>query len=130
MAVCTTDDPADSSSITARIRDDGTFDHPRLSHLPSGQGAHGRSARGFQRLDWTASRPPPDIDCNSFPAFLDALRQRHDAFHALGGRLSDHGLNVLPDADCSDAEAARIFDTARAGREPFRADDAENFAPA
>ena len=61
------------------------------------------------------------IDCNGFPALLEALRQRHDAFHALGARLSDHGLNVVPDADCTDAEAARIFDTARAGGRGFAA---------
>ena len=25
---------------------------------------------------------------------VDALRQRHDFFHKMGGRLSDHGLNL------------------------------------
>ncbi len=116
VAVCTTDDPADS------------LEHHRL--LGGDSSFATRVYPTFRPDKALAVDQPPvfnawidrlsaasGIDCNGFPAFLDALRQRHDAFHALGARLSDHGLNVLPDADCSDAEAARIFDTARAGRD-------------
>ncbi len=46
---------------------------------------------------------------------LAALQKRHDDFHAIGGRLSDHGFECLPAQSCSDAEAALIFDQARAG---------------
>ena len=49
------------------------------------------------------------------PDFLDALRRRHDFFHSMGGRLSDHGLNHCYGDFCSDAEASRIFGRARAG---------------
>jgi glucuronate isomerase len=47
---------------------------------------------------------------------LGALQKRHDDFHALGGRLSDHGLDRLPALACSDEEAAMIFNKARAGK--------------
>jgi glucuronate isomerase len=48
--------------------------------------------------------------------FVDALASRHDFFHSMGGRLSDHGLNH-PFADfCDDAEAAGIFQRARKGQ--------------
>ena len=46
---------------------------------------------------------------------LDALRRRHDFFHQLGGRLSDHGLNHAYADFCTEQEAATIFGRARAG---------------
>lgn len=46
---------------------------------------------------------------------LAALQKRHDDFHAVGARLSDHGLDRMPALPCSDTEAAMIFDQARAG---------------
>ncbi|MEM7576331.1 MAG: glucuronate isomerase [Planctomycetota bacterium] len=46
---------------------------------------------------------------------LDALAERHAFFHAMGSRLSDHGLECLPDVTCSDADARDIFDKARGG---------------
>jgi glucuronate isomerase len=47
---------------------------------------------------------------------LSALQKRHDAFHAAGGRLSDHGLDRLPALACTDEEAAVIFDKAFSGK--------------
>ena len=47
---------------------------------------------------------------------LAALQKRHDDFHAAGARLSDHGLERMPALDCTDAEAAMIFNKARAGQ--------------
>jgi len=51
-----------------------------------------------------------------FCDLLGALRKRHNTFHEAGARLSDHGLDRLPALPCTDAEAALIFDNARAGR--------------
>lgn len=47
---------------------------------------------------------------------LAALQKRHDAFHAAGARLSDHGLDRMPALSCTDEEAAVIFDRALSGR--------------
>jgi glucuronate isomerase len=46
--------------------------------------------------------------------FLDALKQRHDYFHAHGGRLSDHGINYCYANPGTEAEAETIFARARA----------------
>ncbi len=46
---------------------------------------------------------------------LAALHKRHNDFHAVGGRLSDHGLDRVPSLRCTDGEAALIFDNARVG---------------
>jgi glucuronate isomerase len=48
--------------------------------------------------------------------FLAALKKRHDVFHEMGGRLSDHGLERAFATFCSDAGATAIFDRARAGK--------------
>ncbi len=48
----------------------------------------------------------------SFDNFLYALKCRHDYFHEMGCRLSDHGLEVLYDADFSEKEIRQIFDKA------------------
>ena len=114
--VCTTDDPADSLEHHDTIARDGTFGtkvYPTFR--PDKALAVGQPAVFNAWVDRLAA--VSGVDCGSLGAFLEALRKRHDAFHALGGRLSDHGLNYLPDAECTESEAARIFDTARAGRE-------------
>jgi glucuronate isomerase len=58
---------------------------------------------------------------------LAALQKRHEDFHAAGGRLSDHGLERMPALHCSDAEAAMIFDNARAGK-AATAEEREKFS--
>jgi glucuronate isomerase len=47
--------------------------------------------------------------------FQRAIEIRHDYFHAAGARLSDHGLDTCFSDFPAEAEAARIFDRARAG---------------
>lgn len=59
--------------------------------------------------------------------FLEALTQRHDYFHALGGRLSDHGLNRCFAVPCGQREANRIFANARAGNSASK-EESEQFA--
>jgi glucuronate isomerase len=56
-----------------------------------------------------------NIAVSSLQTFLDALKQRHDFFHAQGARLSDHGLPYCYANPCSDREAEAIFAKARAG---------------
>jgi glucuronate isomerase len=54
-------------------------------------------------------------DIGSYQDLLDALRARHDFFHLMGSRLSDHGLNHAYADFCSESESSAIFDKARAG---------------
>ena len=57
-------------------------------------------------------------DCGTFYGFLNATRHRHDFFHQMGSRVSDHGLTHLPLAPCDDSTAKRIYDDARRGGQP------------
>jgi len=48
-------------------------------------------------------------------AFLGAIEKRHTLFHSMGCRVSDHGMESVPFADCTEAEAATIFEQTRGG---------------
>lgn len=57
-----------------------------------------------------------NIEISSLHNFLDALKQRHDSFHAIGGRLSDHGLESCHATSCTERRAGAIFRKARSGK--------------
>ena len=107
-AVCTTDDPADDLSCHKAIRASGlatrvfpTFrpDKALAVHLPD------IFSPWLDRLEAASN-----IEIRDFSHFVDALRQRHDFFHEMGGRLSDHGLNHVYGEFAGDREASQIFD--------------------
>lgn len=112
--ICTTDDPIDDLAAHKKIRasDVRTRVYPTF-----------RPDRALLVEDPAAFNTWTDklsaisgIDCSSFTDFLSAIEKRHTAFHEIGGRLSDHGLKHCDSVDCTEAEAARVFDEARAGR--------------
>jgi glucuronate isomerase len=51
-----------------------------------------------------------------FDHFLDALRQRHDWFHAAGCRLSDHGIETFYAADYTPSDISAAFRRVRSGK--------------
>jgi glucuronate isomerase len=68
-----------------------------------------------------------NISISSLTDFLGALKQRHDYFHSLGGRLSDHGLNYCCNSLCTEQQASAVFAKARGGA-PATSEEAEQFA--
>lgn len=124
-AVCTTDDPADdlrwhrqiaASGLKTKVFPTYRPDRAFLVHQPDVFNTWlGRLAESS------------NTDIADFRSFLDALKKRHDAFHALGCRLSDHGLNVCFSTPCSEEKAAEIFEKARAFI-PVAAEDQVQFA--
>jgi glucuronate isomerase len=112
-AVGTTDDPADSLAYHEALAGSGletkvvpTFrpDKALAVHQPAAFNAW------LQRLEAASN-----LSITRLPDLLTALKQRHDAFHALGARCSDHGLESAFAEPCTDAEAAAIFDEALGG---------------
>lgn len=113
-ALCTSDDPCDDlahhravAKSAAGFRMYPTFrpDAALLVHQPEVFNAW------IDRLE-RASK----VAVSSLRDFLDALKQRHDFFHANGGRLSDHGLAQCHATSCTESQAEAIFAKARAGR--------------
>ena len=121
--ICTTDDPADPLDLHEKIAQLGlktrvypTFrpDKALLVSAPSAFNAWIEKLSGVSKLP-----------IRSFDDFLAALQKRHDDFHAIGGRLSDHGMENAFATPCTAAEAQTIFDAARAGRAASPDDEAK-----
>jgi len=110
----TTDDPADDLRWHKQFAASG---HP-TQMLPAFRPDKALTVHqpdGFNK--WVAQlAAAANVDIGSFGDFLDALRKRHDFFHALGCRLSDHGLNQCYAEFCNEKTAGAIFAQARKGQ--------------
>ncbi len=114
VAVCTTDDPAGplphheaiAAESTCPARVYPTF-RPDGALIPDQPEAFNGWVARLEATSNTA--------CDTYGGFRDAIASRHAAFHAAGGRLSDHGMEVALSEPCSDDEAARIYAKARSG---------------
>jgi len=115
--VCTTDDPVDglehhrrhaASPHSQRVRMYPTFRPDRALRVenPSEYNAY---------LDSLEAVSGQSI--STYDELLAALASRHDAFHELGCRASDHGLETLHAEDYSRSEVAMTFARVRDGDE-------------
>ena len=112
-ALCTTDDPTDDLAAHQAIA---------ASHLAT------KVFPAF-RPDKALNVHVPDVfnpwvdrleaasntSIGTLTEFVDALRKRHDYFHQMGARLSDHGLNHAYGDFATERDAACIFGRARTG---------------
>ncbi len=116
-ALCTTDDPADSLQFHEQLR---------RSEFPVRVFPTFRPDRAFRTEDPPAWNEwlqrlgnSANLTINNFADMLDALRKRHDDFHQIGCRLSDHGLDYCPSEACDENEAGAIFKKVRDGERPL-----------
>jgi glucuronate isomerase len=114
--VCTTDDPTNRLESHRKIRADGRLGTRVYPTFRPDKALAIDQPDLFNK--WVdALSDASGIDCSNFGRFLDALKQRHDDFHACGGRLSDHGLPRCYAEECTEDEAAKLFEAARTGRQ-------------
>lgn len=121
--LCTTDDPLHSLEHHKAIAEDDSIDvgvYPTFR--PDVTMRVNDAAQFNDYVDRLADLS--GIDCGSFSSYLDAIRSRHDYFHEMGGRVSDHDLYQFPDLQVSEAQAAKIFDKVRTGEDADAADTA------
>lgn len=113
-ALCTTDDPTDDLRYHKQIAEQGCYakvypafrpDKAMNVHLPDAWN------EWVGKLEAASGK-----SIVTYREFLDALAQRHDYFHSIGCRLSDHGINHCYDDFCSDTVAAKIFAKTRGGK--------------
>jgi glucuronate isomerase len=112
--ICTTDDPADSLDVHEKIRRSGLKTRVYPTFRPDKALGVAQPAAFCAWIERLAGAARTSI--HTFDDFLGALKARHDAFHSLGGRLSDHGLETALAEPCTHAEAAAVFDAARGGK--------------
>ncbi len=132
QVLCTTDDPVDDLRYHRQLST-----RPELpfrmypTFRPDMAFATGQPQRWNQWVD-RLSRAA-NVDIRSLADFLDALKQRHDDFHRLGCRLSDHGLSYCFGVDGTEAEAKLVFDRLRTSQaaaqssSPIEAEQADRF---
>lgn len=113
--ICTTDDPTDSLAHHQSLRAQGTLGARVYPAFRPDNALKIDDPAAFNA--WTDKLGAVSgIDCGNLAGFLAALTSRHEFFHSLGARLSDHGLTAVPAEDFTEAGVARAFDEARAGR--------------
>ncbi len=112
--ICTTDDPADSLEQHEQIAKLGIKTRVYPTFRPDKALTVDQPAAFNAWLEKLAAAAKTTI--STFDHFLAALESRHAAFHAVGARISDHGLECCYAEPCTAADAKSIFDDARAGR--------------
>jgi len=126
--ICTTDDPVDDLAYHKAISESDAFSikvYPAFRPDKALTVDQGESFKAW--LDQLAAAS--GIETDRFQGFLEAIKQRHDYFHEMGCRLSDHGMNFCYADDCSEAEARQVFKRSIQGEEvrPGEADQFRSF---
>ena len=112
---CTTDDPADTLASHSKL---GARADPDTQVYPTW-----RPDKALAVADvpaWNAwidkLQNTANATISSWSGLLAALESRHTAFHELGCRASDHGLDRMDAEPFTDETASACFDKLRAGK--------------
>ena len=112
--ICTTDDPTDDLMFHQKLATDESDFKVLPTFRPDK--ALNIDAAGFNewidQLEVVVSMP-----LTSYEQLISALEQRIDYFHKLGGRLSDHALDILKYYEADDQQLNEIFLKARNNEE-------------
>lgn len=124
-AVCTTDDPTDDLAHHRAVSGSGLDTKVYPAFRPD-------KALAVDRPElfnpWVAAlEAASNRAIRSLRDFLDALNHRHEFFHSMGCRLSDHGLDYAYSDFPAESTAEAIFEAARDGV-PASASDHAQFA--
>ncbi|MDX2188066.1 MAG: glucuronate isomerase [Opitutaceae bacterium] len=120
--ICTTDDPADPLQHHEAIKQTNLQTKVYPTFRPDAAFAvdvPDRLRAWVQKLSVTTGQR-----IGTWEQFIGALKSRHDAFHAFGCRLSDHGLTAAFAEECYEAGAAKVFQSALSGTPASREDRA------
>jgi glucuronate isomerase len=104
--VCTTDDPADNLDFHKQLK--GSFEVKILPTFRPDNAIKIEDPGKFKIYVGKLSQAS-DIDIMDFKTFAEALDRRHEYFHAMGCRSSDHGLDRFFFDSFTSSEADKIF---------------------
>ena len=105
--VCTTDDPIDDLKYHQQLSADGFEIKILPTFRPDAAMAVQDPVTFTNYVHKLVAVSGNEI--SSFDHYLQALKQRHDFFHQMGCRLSDHGLNYIDYSEYTDAEVSKTF---------------------
>jgi len=104
--ICTTDDPSDTLEYHMMLK--GSFEIRVLPTFRPDNVVKTEDQVKFReyiaRLEKASG-----MTIDGFVTLIKALDSRHEFFHKMGGRLSDHGLDRFYYSPCSAGEADKIF---------------------
>ncbi len=113
--VCTTDDPVDSLEEHAALAKTGLRTRVYPAFRPD-KSLRTENPSDFNTwVDQLSARA--NVSIGRLSDLLHALKLRHDYFHEMGCRASDHGLDRCFADFPTEAQAASIFDKVRAGNQ-------------
>lgn len=111
--VGTTDDPTDDLRYHLRLQEQG-FEIPVLPTFRPDKALE--IDKGLAFNTWLLQLGTVvGYKIETFDLLLQALKERHDFFHTIGCRISDHGLGDLHYEVASSEEVATIFEKAISG---------------
>jgi glucuronate isomerase len=88
--VATTDDPTDSLKHHIKMKEEGDVGFKMVPTFRPDRGMQIENENEFKA--WVRNlEEAADLSISTYRDFLDALKDRHDLFHELGCRASDHG---------------------------------------
>lgn len=104
--VCTTDDPTDTLYYHQQLQKE----EQHFQVLPSFRPDKALNIDQIGFIEWveklgTQSKTP----INSYQALIEALKNRVSFFHQMGGRLSDHALDILTYDEADEETLEAIF---------------------
>jgi glucuronate isomerase len=115
--LCTTDDPSDSLEHHVRLKEDRSFNVKVLPAFRPDKALWVESPGEFTR--WLGQlEAAADRAISTFASFLEAIQSRHDFFHEVGCRISDHGIECPYAADYTGSVVRQAFEKARRGKRP------------
>jgi glucuronate isomerase len=112
--VCTTEDPLDSLEYHQKIRQDGFEIAVHTCWRPDKAMAVEDIKELNRWIDKLAELT--NIEIKSYETYIEAIAKRHEFFHKMGCRLSDHGIETAYSQDYTLSQIEDIFRKIRAGK--------------
>lgn len=124
--ICTTDDPSDTLEHHKKLK--GSFEIPVLpTFRPDNVVKTDDPLKFSQYISRLGESAGVSVD--SFESLVEALDKRHEFFHSMGGRLSDHGLDRFYYSRVEYDQVNKIFHRLLKGR-MIDADETEKYRTA
>jgi glucuronate isomerase len=112
--VCTTDDPTDSLKYHLQLKENRAYPVLVFPALRPGKAMTVESPERFN--EWVNQlEVAADTEIRDYKSYMDALHKRHDFFHKVGCRLSDHGIEQPYAYGYTEAQIRGIFTKVRSG---------------
>ncbi|MEE9368069.1 MAG: glucuronate isomerase [Pontiella sp.] len=114
--VCTTDDPIDDLKWHKQLQDEG-FEIKILPTFRPDKAMNISDPKAYKKYVKQLATVS-EVEIFDFATLLEAIDLRHEYFHSIGCRLSDHGVAYVPDAEADSTQLDSTFSKVMRGGVP------------